>query len=116
MRLCEAEGSEDVPDGVVDAEGGLQPGEEGEEDCVAREEADEGLELGAEVAWAVGPGERCQYKRAKGGWGRGWLTRVWRGSRGVARRFAGGVRGVVSCLGCGIPAPARMYARLRGRL
>jgi hypothetical protein len=30
------------------------PGEEGEKYCVAREKADEGLELGAEVDWAVG--------------------------------------------------------------
>jgi hypothetical protein len=55
VRFREGEGLEDVPDGVVDAEGGLRPGEEGEEDWVAREEADGGLEFGAEVAWAVGP-------------------------------------------------------------
>lgn len=60
VRLREGEGLEDVADGVVDdAEGGLAPGEEREEDCVAREEADEGLEGGAESAWAVGAGVGC---------------------------------------------------------
>lgn len=55
MRVCEGKVLEDGADGVVDdAQGGLGPGEEGEEEGVAREEGDEVLEVGVEVGWAVG--------------------------------------------------------------
>lgn len=50
----EAQGLEGRPDGVVDAEGWLGPGEELEEDGVLREMAEQGLELLAEVDGSVG--------------------------------------------------------------
>lgn len=41
-------------DGVVDAEAGFGPGEEGEEDGVAGEDGDEVVEAGADVDWPEG--------------------------------------------------------------
>ena len=65
---------EDRPDGVVDAEGWLGPGEELEEDGVLREMAEQGLELLAEVDGSVGAGGvgvSTDARRVSGGGGGG---------------------------------------------